>query len=192
MTKEQLDAFYEKYKTKLNEPIMIRFLQVAENRQLVDNYILSPTPHNKEQLDEAFTEHFRNAKMYSYISKLIKFYTIDFDKRLNKQRKQVMYEGTDEGISLDKLHTNIEDSTFREVSELSYFLEEHIENEDVYRALKQLNELQMNILNLIYVHQLSNKEVAKLLGESEQKISYNHKSALQKVKKMIERRDKNV
>jgi RNA polymerase sigma factor (sigma-70 family) len=192
MAKDPFDVFYEKYKSKMNEPIMIGFLQVVEHKRLVDDYILSPTPHNKERLDEAFAVHFRNAKMYAYISKLIKFYTIDFDKRLNKQKKHVMYEGTDEGISLDKMNTNVEDSTFKEFSELSYELEEHIESEEIYIAFKQLSNLQMKILNFIYVHQLSNKEIAKLLGESEQKISYNHKSALKKLKKHVERRDIDV
>jgi RNA polymerase sigma factor (sigma-70 family) len=179
-----VDHFYEKYKEKMNEPIVVGFLQVEENKQLLDNYLLAPTQRNKERVDEAFTIHFRKVKMYSYISKLIKFYTIDFDKRMNKRKKRFLYfsEGTE-----DSTQTNLEDSTFNEFSQLPLKLEEHIENKAVYTAFKRLPNIQTIILNLIYVHQLSNKEIAQLLDESEQKISYNHRSALNKLKKYIER-----
>ncbi|WP_243526981.1 sigma factor-like helix-turn-helix DNA-binding protein [Bacillus pseudomycoides] len=57
-------------------------------------------------------------------------------------------------------------------------LKEHITDELLYKGLNLLSEKQLKILNLYYVYQYNNKQISRILSESEQTISYNHKQAL--------------
>ena len=54
----------------------------------------------------------------------------------------------------------------------------HLSDELLIKSFCKLSKKQIKILNLFYLEEYTNKEIAKILGESEQTISYNHKSAI--------------
>lgn len=73
------------------------------------------------------------------------------------------------------------DLTFEGFQNYQSFLDQ-IEDEKLYQNIKSLKPMQLRIIELIYVQGLSNKEVAAVLSESEQTVSYNHRAALKKLK----------
>lgn len=190
MGHNQLDVFYEKYQDKLNQPIVESFLREDKNYFLFKNAIIDPTEENKHRLDLAFKQHYKQVKMISYISKLIYFYSIDFDKKisLNNQRQLLNLDtpiSTDENNTtskLDILTSSKEDLTYLEFENIQKDIKEHISNDILFASLNLLSDKQLEILKLIYIVNYNNKEVAKLLGESEQTVSYNHKKAIKKLR----------
>lgn len=193
MGNNQLNVFYEKYQDKLNQPIVESFLREDENYVLFKNAIIDPTEKNKQRLDLVFKQHYKKVKMISYISKLIYFYSIDFDKKisLNKQRQLLNLDtpiSTEENnitSKLDVLASSKEDLTYLEFENIQEDIQEHISNEVLFASLNFLSDKQLKILKLLYIINYNNKEVAELLGESEQTVSYNHKKAIEKLRQSM-------
>jgi RNA polymerase sigma factor (sigma-70 family) len=184
---DKLSFFEEKYKNALKEPIIKDFLNFEDNRNL---FIEAVTLNNKDKmdlLDKKFRDFYHKARLYKYIQSLIKFYSIDFDKRIRKNLSRYP-------LTLD--HTNSEEQSLAKQipSPEMNFCERNnhvpnssllssIENESLYKAINLLTEKQRKVLDLIYVQGLNNKEVATFFGESPQNISNIHKQAIKKIKK---------
>lgn len=64
-------------------------------------------------------------------------------------------------------------------------LRDEITDEIIIRALNSLTDYQYKILDLIYVKNLTQKEIAALVNSSPQNISNIHKKALRKLKLQI-------
>ncbi|PEA55041.1 RNA polymerase subunit sigma-70 [Bacillus pseudomycoides] len=195
MGNNPIDAFFEKYQNKLKEPIVQYFLKEPKNYALFEQAITSPTEENKQRLDDAFKEHYKKVKMINYISKLIYFYSIDFDKKvsLNKKRYDLNLDApiNDEERNmtskLEVLTSSQEDLTYLDYENIQQNIKDHISNEVLLSALNHLSDKQVKILSLLYINKCNNKEVADILGESEQTISYHHKQAIKKLKQSIKR-----
>lgn len=189
----EIKRFQRQHQDKLNEPIVQYFFKKEENVKLFEKFIIDSSADNRKRLDHAFQEHFRSVKLLSYISKLIYFYSIDFDKRINKNNKRHMLidhsssgNSEDNQINIDNLISSKEDSTFLNHELKQTELIDHIGNEALIEGLKVLSDKQSQILNLIYIQGYSNKEISTILKESAQTISYNHKAALSKLKVILE------
>lgn len=62
---------------------------------------------------------------------------------------------------------------------------EAIENKNLYQSLKQLKEIDVKIINMRYVEQLSFKEIAEQLSMKEDTVGKRHRRALDKLKKSM-------
>src|SRR5699024_2929161 len=109
--------------------------------------------YNKEAVDKAFRSYYLKVKKIKYVSNLIYFFSIDFDK---KQRKHQ----NNQSLILDKNITNEAETTFKELipdkkqSTDNIFgssLIDHIEDKRLAKALKKLTEKQLQVLELIYL-----------------------------------------
>ncbi|MED1042463.1 sigma-70 family RNA polymerase sigma factor [Bacillus mycoides] len=188
MGSNQIEAFCSKYKEKMNEPIVRNFLRDKGNYAIFQEAILNPTHENIHLLNQAFADYYRKVKIINYISKLVKYYSIDIEKRihLNKKRNVLtldasINEDDENSIKMDVLSSSEEDLTYENFEMASGNLKEHLNNDVLHKALEVLSDKQMKILNLIYMNDFTNKQVAEILKESEQTISYNHKAALAKL-----------
>ncbi|PFV86069.1 RNA polymerase subunit sigma-70, partial [Bacillus thuringiensis] len=118
---------------------------------------------------------------------------IDFDKKvtLNKNRnlltlnKTITNDENNNATMLEVINSDLTDIAYKQFEENQIHLKEHITDELLYRALDLLTEKQLHILNLYYVHEYNNKQISKILSESEQTISYNHRKALEKLKSQL-------
>lgn len=193
LSNKSLAIFHSKYQNKLKEPILQRFLENSENYSLLLKAVEHPTTENKQLVDNAFKIHFKKIKIISYISNLIYFYSIDFDKKvsLNKNRyllnldKTITNEEDSHSTLLELINNDLVDLTSKQFEENQLHLKEHITNKLLYEGLNLLTEKQLKILELYYVCEYNNKQIAKILSESEQTISYNHKKALKKLKSKL-------
>ncbi|WP_410985023.1 sigma-70 family RNA polymerase sigma factor [Bacillus cereus] len=193
MRNNQINAFFEKYRDKLKEPIIQQFLKEPKNYDLFEKAITNPTEENKQKLDNAFKTYYKNIRMISYISKLVYFYSIDFDKKISLNTKRFLLsldapirkEESDTTSKIDILVSSDEDLTYLAFEKLQQSIKDHISDEYLLKALQLLSEKQLRILSLIYINNCTNKQAAKILGESEQNISQHHKRAIKKLKQSI-------
>lgn len=186
--------FFLHNKKKLDDPIMKNFLQDAAHYNLLIEALNQPCKENKEKLDLAFKKHYKNAKMISYLSKLIHFFSIDIDKKVSQYRKRnILSVDCEDGIknlNKGKIYqaepwiSSDKDLTYQEF-QAAQNLKNSISNELLFDSLKILSEKQLKILELKYSNGLTNKEIASVLKESEQTISYNHSKALKKIKEFL-------
>ncbi|OSX89539.1 hypothetical protein S2E19_04513 [Bacillus mycoides] len=195
MGSNQIEAYCSKYKEKMNEPIVRNFLKDEENYALFQEAIINPTEENASMLNSAFAEYYRKVKVINYISNLVYFYSIDFDKRVSLYKKRnlfaltVSHEEVDNNLnSLDALTSSEDDLTYADYENMSKKddLKDHIDGELLYKALDVLSDKQLKILTLMYLNDHTNKEVAEILDESVQTVSYNHNKALSKIKEFME------
>ncbi|MGG1338473.1 sigma-70 family RNA polymerase sigma factor [Bacillus subtilis] len=171
-------TYLKENQEKLNDPIVAYFLQDSNNLTLLQKAINNPSQENKKQLDDAFREHYVRAKIINYVSKLIYFYSIDYDKRVsvNKKRQILNCVTSEDAVSKQTERTFEEKQTdFCEV----------IENERLYTSFKSLNKEQKRIIELLYLYQMTNNEIAISLNMSKQLVSYYHRTALKKLKKAM-------
>ncbi len=175
----------------MNQPIIKNFLKDENNYALFNKALQEPSDtENIEKLDVAFQKYYKSIKILGYISKLIYFYSIDFDKRKNNYKnKEVFIKDKDSSFDKNFDDQSLQDVYFSSKKDLTFegfqnyqsFLDQ-IEDEKLYQNIKSLKPMQLRIIELIYVQGLSNKEVAAVLSESEQTVSYNHRAALKKLK----------
>ncbi|GJM77356.1 hypothetical protein HMSSN036_95720 [Paenibacillus macerans] len=64
-------------------------------------------------------------------------------------------------------------------------LKDHITDDSLFQAYESLSELQQRILSLAYVQKLSDKEIAQILGGSQQNISKHRLKALAKLRRQL-------
>ncbi|MFT8225069.1 sigma factor-like helix-turn-helix DNA-binding protein, partial [Streptococcus agalactiae] len=187
MGSNQIEAYCSKYKEKMNEPIIRNFLKDEKNNALFQAAIINPTEANTSMLNSAFAEYYRKVKVINYISNLVYFYSIDFDKRVSLYKKRNLFALTvshaeiDNNLNnLDALTSSEEDLTYADYERMAKKgdLKDHIDGELLYKALDVLSDKQLKILTLMYLNDHTNKEVAEILDESVQTISYNHNKAL--------------
>ena len=198
MANNKIEDFYEDYKEKIKEPIIQKFLEDEYNYKLLTEIINNPSEQKKNELDLRFKNHYRRVKIIHYMSKLIHFYSMDFDKRYNRNRSREVLKidnsseptSNSSSFSFDKLTSSQSDLTVDDYERKNKKLGDLIEDEILFEALNVLSEKQIEVLELIYVKNYTNKEIALILNESNQTISYNHKAALKKLESVMKDKKK--
>lgn len=82
--KEKQIEILERYNTKLKNPLIIGFLSNKANYELFKKAILAPSKENRESVENSFHDHCYNIKMIKYVDSLIRNYSVDYDKKLEK------------------------------------------------------------------------------------------------------------
>ncbi|MCC2248968.1 sigma-70 family RNA polymerase sigma factor [Virgibacillus sp. AGTR] len=184
-SKRKIDEFFKRNKENLKNPIIKSFLSDSKNYKLLLNYLLNTTDNNKKAVDNAFQLHYINVKKIKYISNLIYYFSVDFDKKKRRDVNRNL-------LVLDKRLPNDTTSTYKDLIEdksrniVNVFgasLFDHIEDKKLVKALNYLTQKQLKIVEMIYLKNLSLKEIAKLLQSTPQNISNQHRKALKKLYK---------
>jgi len=186
---EKLKKFYEENSELLQNKIIANFLNVKENEKLLENVLMDSSEENLKNLDDSFKNHYLKIRILKYISNLIYFYTIDFDKKNNKrnQRFNLTLDASIHRQSEEEYSTIINKYPTLNSTEEDYFkktitFNELIEDKQLYIIFKQLTKKQQRTLELFYIMGFTNKEIAILYGETPQNISKIHKRALEKMR----------
>ncbi|WP_312755428.1 sigma-70 family RNA polymerase sigma factor [Rummeliibacillus suwonensis] len=167
------------------EPLIAGFLKDNRHYELYEKAILNPTIENKNKVEEMFKLYYEKVRMDAYIFNLIKYYAIDFDKKIKKLNNRYLLSLDKPTIKDEKL--NLIDSIGNSIQFTTECktLRDEITDEIIIRALNSLTDYQYKILDLIYVKNLTQKEITALVNSSPQNISNIHKKALRKLKLQI-------
>lgn len=179
--------FKKKNKLFLSEPIVKTFIHYyPEVEDLLKKII---TLHDNEalnDLNQKFTEHFYKYRLLSYIAMLSKNFSIDFDKKQKKlkERYQLLFDEKDDKF-LDLL--NLAGDKNSSIDNITWSFINNIEDEKLFSAYHQLAPKERKILELLYVNQYKQNEVARMFNQTPQNINRIHKVILKKLKMNIER-----
>ncbi|MGG3558792.1 sigma-70 family RNA polymerase sigma factor [Peribacillus frigoritolerans] len=179
--KQKVELYFRKSQKAFSHPIIKEFFKNEKNKQLLEEVIANPTNENTCLLDNRFKSYYQRARIVKYVSTLIHNYSIEYDKKDRKRRKR--YQLTLDNTNF--MESNYESVYNHEFQSLYSSLPDQIENEILYNALNKLSKKQLKILELIYIYNFSNKEVANCFNESAQNISSLHKKSLKRLKLII-------
>jgi RNA polymerase sigma factor (sigma-70 family) len=186
---KKIEEFFYRNNEQVNNPIIKSFLSDSENLYLVQKAILYPTDSNKKLVDESFQSHYINVRKIKYVSNLIYFFSLDFDKKRRKLQKHTLLI-IDKGLSEEGGTTakeQIEDaSNEKELNNIvGEGLFDNIGDEQLLKSLQKLTVRKLQILEMIYVKELSIKEIAQMLQTTPQNISNLHRKALNKLNNLL-------
>ncbi|MGE7691454.1 sigma-70 family RNA polymerase sigma factor [Lysinibacillus sp. NPDC097214] len=193
MENQKIEEFFYRNNEQVNNPIIKSFLSDFNNLYLVQKAILYPTERNKKLVDESFQSHYINVRKIKYVSNLIYFFSLDFDKKRRRLQDRTLLI-LDKGLSEEGSTTAkelIEDASIGK--ELDHLVGEglldNIEDEQLLKSLRKLTVKQLQILEMIYVKELSIKEIAQTLQTTPQNISNLHRKALNKLKHTLSKKE---
>lgn len=191
--KQKIEEFFYRNNEQVNNPIIKSFLSDSQNLYLVQKAILYPTDLNKKLVDESFQSHYINVRKIKYVSNLIYFFSLDFDKKRRRLQNRSLLI-LDKGLSEEGETTQkelIED--LRNENGLDHLigggLLDRIEDVQLLKSLQKLTVKQLQILEMIYVKELSIKEIAQLLQTTPQNISNHHRKALNKLNHSLRKKE---
>ncbi|WP_040207110.1 sigma-70 family RNA polymerase sigma factor [Neobacillus jeddahensis] len=198
---EETDYYSKKYEDYIsnneaffNNKLIQGFLKNKENQSLLMDTICHPSENNRNLLDKTFKNFYFNIRFTSYISTALYFNTINFDKRHRKIQKR-------HPLIVDKPIGDSEVETFKEQicdekAEIkldtilqSKNIKDYLGDPALYEAVKTLTEKQIEILNLAYIHGLSDTEIGIKLKKSQQTISKTHKKAIRIISNYLTKKE---
>ncbi|MEG8980444.1 sigma-70 family RNA polymerase sigma factor [Priestia megaterium] len=183
-TQKTIQQFFNNHKKGLNKPIIKEFLKDDKNYEPLIQYILHPTEKNQLKVDTAFKKHFQEIRDIKFYSSLIRFFSIDYDKRVRKLSNRFL-------LTLDQPIGNDHESTIKDhivdpqpqiPHEEEKSLSSLVENRALIKGLKTLTDKQLQVLELIYVKDLTNAEIAKKMNSTTQNVCNTHRKAIRKLK----------
>ncbi|MCY9547008.1 sigma-70 family RNA polymerase sigma factor [Lysinibacillus xylanilyticus] len=189
---QKIEDFFYRNNEQVNNPIIKSFLSDSQNLYLVQKAILYPTDINRKLVDESFQSHYKNVRKTKYVSNLIYFFSLDFDKKRRRLQNRSLLI-LDKGLSEKDGKTAIEriEDTSNE-TELDNIVGEglldNIEDEQLLKSLQKLTVKQLQILEMIYVKEKSLKEIAQTLQTTPQNISNLHRKALNKLNNILRKK----
>lgn len=188
---DKLQMYKSSHQRFFREPIVNAFLSNDKYFNYFIEAIHYPTTESLERVDKAFKQFYTKAKIVSYLSKMIYFNSIHFDKKKRKynlryplifdQPVSKMDHDFTIGESYYTYHTDFEE-ILKDQS-----IEDIVDSPNIHKIIRKLSEKQKEILKLYYIYDLKNKEIAQLTKDSPQNVSQQHKRALLKIKKEYRR-----
>lgn len=173
------------------EPIIKQFFKDSSRVDLLKKVIESKDVEANKELNEKFTIFFLYYRLVKYVGTLSKNYSINFDKKINTQKNRYLLSLDspmhDTGTTFVDLTESREASVANQVIGKSQKLSEEISSQILYQAYSKLTDKQKKILEMIFIYDLSQKEIASYFGNSPQNISKLNKKALTNLQKELKK-----
>lgn len=187
---EFIREYIKKHKKTFNQPIMKSFLENKDYLFLFKKFVKEPNKNNYSNLDHAFKRFYLEARLISYLSKLIYYHAIDSQKKERRYLKRnlcVLNESIDDDnnilvMDLYKVENNTEKQA---LNNLNNSIVKNVGYEKLQKALLRLTSNQLKVIDLIYREGLNIKIIAEYFGSTPQNISKIHINALNNLKKDI-------
>lgn len=167
------------------------FLTDGKINKLYLNYLEHPSNQKKEIIEKLFQIHVRKIQLLSYFSKVLHFESQKYDKKIrhiNSVNQLILDKSMDgDGTILDliegeQLFGESDIPTPVSSSDLpSFFEDKHL-----YEIVSALSSKQKDVLHLLFVEDLSEKEVAQRLGVTKQSVNKTKIQTLKKIKRKYE------
>ncbi|KUP09477.1 hypothetical protein Q75_00740 [Bacillus coahuilensis p1.1.43] len=167
-------------------PIMVHFLESEKGRAAYALYRKCPTKSNEEILNRYFQLYYVKVKMIAYFAKSLSFEAMDYDKR-RRQHENRYSLLLDAPIKDENMETYKEWIVAEEPSyyEHSLHLEEVLDRQDIWEAMKLLTKNQKRTLEYAYIKDMKDTEIASEFGISQQAVSKTRQSALKKLRRRL-------
>lgn len=172
-------------KSFFSEPIIKKFFSSSTRYEMLLKRVIEDKDEKaNEILNKAFMEFFYKYRLISYFSKLSYSFSIEFDKKQRKKRERYL-------LILDNpnkrpLHITHYNEDFTGTINYNNFYE-NFSNQNLANAFKNLTSRQIKVLELFFVHNLKQYEIAGIMDVTPQSISKSIKTSLTKIKLHLEK-----
>ncbi|WP_157796253.1 sigma-70 family RNA polymerase sigma factor [Bacillus xiapuensis] len=186
----ELKMFLQENKEFFGHVIVQSFLKKKENKCLLIEAICTGNKDIRKKIDTEFKKFYFQIRFTTFISDTLYYNAINYDKRIRKiaQRHPLIINkpvGEEDGNTLEDVLMDPYAEIKIEDLLQSSSIEDYIVDSVLYEALKELPPKQKQVIDLAYVKGLSNTEISKRLGKTQQAVSKLHKKALEKINKTI-------
>ncbi|BCB06002.1 sigma-70 family RNA polymerase sigma factor [Bacillus sp. KH172YL63] len=184
-----ISKFYRHYPHLKQNKAVDSFISQPNNQEMIEDFLEQPSAHKEDRLNEAFKAHYFDIRFTSYVSSSLYFHSVNFDKSARKYSERHPLtldnkENQEGGAFVDLIPDPAADiAPFTNFSTLT----ECLENEGLLKAFESLTDRQKHILDLAYVQEFSDTDIAKVLGVSQQAVSKVHRKALRTLKTILEK-----
>lgn len=161
--------------------LIVSFLDDIDNRELFESYQKKNSDAIKSLLDERFRSFYQKYRLVSYLIKVLHFESKHFDRKIRQHNNRYQLAKTDTGEA-DLIFE--QDVSENRVNNFDFPLnfQDHLTNEELFNSFSKLTEKQKNVLTLAYQYQMTDTEIAKSLGVTQQSIYKTRKSAITKLR----------
>ncbi|MDO7907173.1 sigma-70 family RNA polymerase sigma factor [Paenibacillus sp. JX-17] len=178
------------------DTLLASFFAVPEHRRLFHEVQRKPNNENRQQLDEAFRIFFFDIRFRAYISMLVHYYAVGFDRRERRERSRYELildqpvQPEEGGTSRIELMADpISENGSRDQEPAGgVLLEDMIGCESLYVTLKKLTLREKEVITAAYVSQQSDTEIAGALGITQQAVSKTRSRAIRKLREAYVKR----
>ena len=171
----------------MENPLIISFLKNENMKALYLDYLNNPDEFTKEIIEYHFSQYCRKIQILSYFSKTLHFDAQRFDMKIrDHSEKYPLILNQDNGFEDILVRENVEDDkviNYDEYAADSYEnIGEIISNKQLYMIVDNLKPKNKELLYLLYVKGLEEKEVAKMLGLTIQAVNKRKNTILKQIK----------
>ncbi|UXH43051.1 sigma-70 family RNA polymerase sigma factor [Rossellomorea vietnamensis] len=184
-----VSEFYRHYPHLQYNKAVESFISQTENRKLVEDFLRHPSASKEERLNEAFKAYYFDIRFTSYVSSSLYFHSVNFDKKIRKYSERHPLTLDDRVGEDGGSYVELVPDPASEIAPFTNYstLMECLESEELLKAYKTLTDKQKHVLDLAYVQERSDTEIARMQGVSQQTISKTHRKALHKLKSILEK-----
>lgn len=167
----------------MENPLIISFLKNENMKALYLDYLNNPDEFTKEIIEYHFSQYCRKIQILSYFSKTLHFDAQRFDMKIrDHSEKYPLILNQDNGFE-DMLVLETVEDDYDEYAVDSYEnLSEIISNKQLYMIVDNLKPKNKELLYLLYVKGLEEKEVAQMLGLTIQAVNKRKNTILKQIK----------
>lgn len=164
------------------QKIIQEFLKCPSNQTLIEEFKITHSEKIKQKIDFKFKKHYQNYRIMSYLIKVLHFESKHFDKKMRtyKHRYQLILTTDLENVNFSPIYF---EKSYSDSNDFSYDIADHISDDKLFNSFKTLTERQREILSLVYVRQMTDKEIAHYLGITQQAVSKTRKNVIKKIRK---------
>lgn len=164
------------------QKVIQEFLRCPENRALVDEFYATNSEEIKLLINNKFKKFYLKFRILSYLIKVVHFESKHFDKKLRTHRYRNQLTLTN---NLDITSIYYEKS-FSDSYGLSEDILDHISCDNLLNCLRKLTNRQKEILSLVYVKQMTDKDIAQYLGITPQSVSKTRRNVINTIRKELD------
>jgi RNA polymerase sigma factor (sigma-70 family) len=174
-----------------SNPLLHRFLQVEENRNMFMNVIMAGSEKDRVELERRFAEYYFEMRFLGFVRKHIHYEALHLLKRRHHRQsfESLMLnssmgrdaEGREHIEMLEDPSVSVEAQVVDRVIDL----EDLVENQALHQAIQSLTQKQQTVLYLLFIKQMTEADAALALGVSQQSINKVKQQSLQSIRRQL-------
>lgn len=166
------------------QKIIQEFLKCPSNRKLFEEYKTTNSEELRLLIDSNFKKYYQNFRTLSYLVKVLHYESKHYDRKLraHRDRNQLTLTTNLDNSNLIPIY---HEKPYSDPINLSEDIVDHISCDNLFNCLRKLTDRQKEILSLVYVKQMTDKEIAQYLGISQQAVSKTRKKVINHIRKEL-------
>lgn len=174
-----------------SNPLLHRFLQVEENRNMFVNVIMAGSKNDRVELEKRFAEYYFEMRFLGYVRKHIHYEALHLLKRSHHRQKleSLMLNTSagrdDDGRERIEMLQDPSVSVEEQVVDQVFRLEELTDNQVLHQAIQGLTQKQQTVLYMLFIQQMTEADAAIALGVSQQSINKVKQQSLASIRRQF-------